>query len=192
MVNYTRRWDPSVIALKQEIASCKRGELRGVMAIYNKGLFNNGSHMVDLLGYLLGSIKVLSAGKKKFDFFENDPSITAQLEAQNEVSILLSCANARDFSIFESQFIFSNSVMTMENGGLFWRERKVDGSFEFFGYRELSEGIRTKGGYGKAMLNAIDNIYSAVTAEHEMRSNGESALHTQKLCCEIFTSSLNS
>jgi len=93
--------------------------------------------------------------------------------------------------MFETQFIFSNEVLTMENGGLFWRSREVKNSSEFKGYKELSDGVRSKGGYGDAMLNAVDNLYLAVTNGAKLSSSGDSTLLAQKLCHQIFATSIN-
>lgn len=191
MTNYTRRWDPKIGALKEDIASGSRGILRSISATYNKGILNNGSHMIDLLNFLLGPLKLVSSGKGNHDFFRDDPSITVQLESSLGIPAILNCANASDYAMFECQFIFSNEVVTMENGGLFWRYRSVQNSHAFSGYRELSEGVRVNGGYSGAMLNAVDNLYSAITCGAPLNSSGDSALATQKLCQEVLSRSIN-
>jgi len=48
-VNYSRRWSPEVLHLKSELTDCYWGSVRSVSALYNKGILNNGSHMLDLL-----------------------------------------------------------------------------------------------------------------------------------------------
>ncbi len=42
-VNYLRRWDPSVVALRHEIESGEWGQVRTAMGYYTKGVLNNGS-----------------------------------------------------------------------------------------------------------------------------------------------------
>ena len=58
VVNHTRRWDPKVIELRNFIATGELGEVRSVVGYYNKGILNNGSHMVDLLLSLFDSINL--------------------------------------------------------------------------------------------------------------------------------------
>jgi predicted dehydrogenase len=48
-VNHSRRWSPEVQYLKQQLTQGQWGDVRSVSAAYNKGLLNNGSHMIDLL-----------------------------------------------------------------------------------------------------------------------------------------------
>ena len=61
-VNHTRRWDPEVIRLRSELASEQWGPVRSISAVYSKGILNNGSHMVDLLNYLVGPCVPVFAG----------------------------------------------------------------------------------------------------------------------------------
>ena len=67
-VNHTRRWDPAVSELQTDILSGRRGELRSIVGIYNKGILNNGSHMLDLLHFLVGSVIVINVGKPVSDY----------------------------------------------------------------------------------------------------------------------------
>lgn len=60
-VNYTRRWDPDVARLADELRTGVWGAIRSVAATYNKGVLNNGSHMIDLLHLLLGRLELCHA-----------------------------------------------------------------------------------------------------------------------------------
>ena len=184
-VNYTRRWDPAVTDLKDGIEEGRWGMLRSVVGYYNKGLVNNGSHMLDLLHLLLGPLRVLHVGKGVEDFFADDPTLPVWLEAAHSVPVHIACAHAADFAFFELQLVFARAVVTMEEGGLFWRERGAAYSAEFAGYRVPGEGVRRPGGYAQAMQRAIDNIFGAVRRRDPLASTGESALAAQRLCEEI-------
>lgn len=181
-VNYSRRFDPDIKILKADIEEGNWGKLRSVVGCYNKGILNNGSHMLDLLQLLLGPMKIVKVGKPVKDFFQNDPTIPVWLENEQGIPIHLACAHAADYAVFEIQFIFSLGILTMEDGGLFWRERRVVDSDTFKGYRVLNEGVRRAGKYPRAMIEAIDNIYGAITKSVPLASTGETALLAQKMC----------
>lgn len=189
-VNHTRRWDPSVSQLQADILSGRRGELRSIVGIYNKGILNNGSHMLDLLHFLVGPVSVINVGKSVSDYLHNDPTIPVCLESEQGVPIHLVGAYAEDYAFFEVQLIFSLGVLTMEEGGLYWRERRAVQSTTFKGYRKLDDGARYAGEYPHAMIKAIDNIYRAVTRGDTLVSSGESALLAQRLCEKIKQTSL--
>ena len=184
-VNYTRRWDPMISALADGIREERWGELRSVAGFYNKGLLNNGSHMLDLLHLILGSLELVKAGQPVDDYLPDDPSVPVWLQGAGHCPIQLSCGNASDFALFELQFIFSSAVVSMENGGMFWRERLPIDSEEFKGFRVLDEGSRKTGGYSKAMLRACNNIFEFVSHGNSLMSTGETALVSQQLCERI-------
>jgi predicted dehydrogenase len=184
-VNYTRRWDPSVSELKQAMEEGRFGPLRSVVAYYNKGLLNNGSHMLDLVQSLLGPLRVVDTGRPVDDHTPQDPSVPAWLETATGLPVLLACGHAADYALFELQLVFANALVTMEEGGLFWRDRKVVASRTFSGYRVPDEGRRRTGGYLRAMSNAVDNIFAAITHGRALASTGETALATHRLCEDI-------
>jgi predicted dehydrogenase len=184
-VNYTRRWDPSIDELRAGLRDGRWGALRSAVGFYNKGLLNNGSHLIDLLLLLLGPLGVKAVGRAIQDYAPEDPSIPASLETSEGASVHLACGHAADFALFELQFVFAGAVLTMEEGGLAWRERRPVESSLFSGYRVLDEGLRRAGSYGKAMLRAADNLFAALVDGAPLASSGESALAAQRLCEEI-------
>lgn len=184
-VNYSRRWDPDILALQADMQAGRWGQLRSVIGVYNKGILNNGSHMLDLLHFLVGPMEISKLGKPIQDFFPDDPTIPVWLEDIQGAPVHLACGHAGDYAIFELQMIFSRGVLTMEDGGLFWRERHAVNSEIFKGYRMLDEGVRRAGRDASAMCGAVDNIYRAITQNDQLASTGESALVAQRTCERI-------
>lgn len=184
-VNYTRRWDPSIADLRKGIEEGRWGRLRSVVGHYNKGLLNNGSHMFDLLGLLLGPLRVAHVGRPVNDFTPDDPSVPVWLETAGNVPAHIACGHAGDFALFELQFTFADALVVMEEGGLHWRERKAAPSAEFAGYRVPADAPRRAGGYPQAMRRSVDNIFGAVAHGHALASDGISALAAHRLCEEI-------
>lgn len=185
MVNHTRRWDPSVLRLAAELCAGEWGAIRSMVGVYNKGVLNNGSHMIDLLHLLLGPMALCSAGQPVDDMLPGDPSIPVVLSGPSGEPVQLACANAGDYSMFELQVITEKGVIVMEDGGLHWRIRKAVQSPTFSGYWALDEGGRTKGGIQQATLGAVRQIYQVLKNGGPLSSTGETALAAQKLCESI-------
>ncbi len=184
-VNHTRAWDTSLSQLKQAVDAGEWGALRSITGTYNKGVLNNGSHLIDLLYRFVASINIIAVAPPVFDYTDDDPTIPALLQGDGGVSIHLVAAHAADYAIFEVQFIFSQGVLSMEKGGFFWRQRRaVDGPV-FKGYRMLDEGRVYAGGYDNAMKRAVDNIYRAVTEQEDLLETGQVALKVQKFCEQL-------
>ena len=188
-VNYLRRWDECVIQLKREIETNQRGSLRSVVGYYNKGILNNGSHLIDLLGFLIGEMKIKHIGQADYDFFPNDPSMCVTLGNESDIPVLLiPAAKASDFSIFEIHMVFDDNMLSMLDGGLRWIERTATDSLVFNGYRVLDTGVDSQGGYLMAMSNAVENIWGAVSKGETLNSSADTALIAQALCEDILTS----
>lgn len=184
-INHTRRWAPDIVRLQDELRSGVWGTIRSVVGHYNKGLLNNGGHMVDLLLYLLGPLSVAWAGPAVSDFWQDDPSVAAVLISKQGTPIHLSTANARDYALFELEIVTSVGVITMENGGLNWRWRRVLDDPDFKGYKRLGVEQTSAGEYRHAMLNAVTNLHDAIRHGAALASTGQTALQAQILCEQI-------
>lgn len=181
-VNYTRRWDTDLVQLAADLKNGVWGAVRSVSGIYTKGILNNGSHMVDLLHLLFGPLDVSVVGTPVYDGFPGDPSVAVTLATSEHIPVQLSCADARDYSLFELQIVTEKGMITMEDGGLHWRIRHVVESPYFLNYRSLDAGVRKVGSLPGATLAAVSEIYAALTSGRPLASSGENALRSQQVC----------
>jgi predicted dehydrogenase len=184
-VNYSRRFDPDVWKLQADIQAGRWGQLRSIVGSYNKGILNNGSHMLDLTHLLVGPMDIMKVGRPIYDFYPSDPTVPAWLEGADALSVQLVCGHAVDYALFELQLLFSQGALAMEEGGMFWRERRVVDSATFKGYRVLDDGVRRAGRYPQSMLQAVGNIYEAIMEGKPLASTGETALAAQRMCEQI-------
>jgi predicted dehydrogenase len=189
-VNHNRRWAPDIVRLRNELAAGQWGAVRSVIGIYNKGVLNNGSHLVDLLHLLLGPMEVLAAGAPLFDHFKDDPTVPALLRTRQGVPVTLNAAHAADYAVFELQLFTERGMVAMEDGGAGWRVRRVIGSTHFKGYAVLDSGQRVPGEYHASTLAAVSNVHAVLTEGAPLASTGETALAAQELCEQIGCRSL--
>ena len=182
IVNHTRRWDPSVIKLKRDIQSLTYGQLRSVSGLYNKGVLNNGSHMVDLLSYLLGPLSLEYIGHPIYDYLEDDPSVPIIFRSDNNINISINCGNSNDYALFELHLFFENACLSMELGGMRWRIREAKDNPIFKGYKSLLDDSLFDGQYPLSMLLALDDMHQTIRDGKEALSNGYTALYAQEIC----------
>jgi len=184
-VNYSRRWSPQVIQLKAELADGYWGAVRSVSAVYNKGILNNGSHMLDLLLYLFGPLRVASVGQAINDFFSDDPSVDAVLLSEQGFPIQLNVAHAKDYVLFEMQTVTEKGVINMEDGGERWRFRYANSSKHLtdYSFLNLGEWVEPEGNY--ALTGAVSNLFEALKSGVPLASTGINALEAQRLCEQI-------
>jgi len=184
-VNYSRRWSPQVVQLKAELAEGYWGAVRSVSAIYNKGILNNGSHMLDLLFCLFGPLRIVSVGQAIDDFFSDDPSVDATLRTEQGFPIQLNVAHAQDYALFEMQIVTEKGVISMEDGGARWRFRHAKPSKQLTGYCFLNYGdwVEPQGSY--ALAGAVANIFETLQNGAPLASSGSNALQAQNWCEQI-------
>ena len=181
-VNHTRRWAPDVCALAAQLQAGAWGEVRSAVAHYNKGILNNGSHLLDLLVWLLGPLELRWAGAPVVDFWPDDPSIPAVLSTRQGACVHLSTSHAADYALFELQLVTSRGVLAMESGGMHWRLRSAEPSPHFANYRSLAEGSSSAGRYPEALFHAACNLHDHLASGRALASTGQNALAAQQLC----------
>lgn len=184
-VNHSRRWSPQVQQLKQQLAKGEWGAVRSVSAVYNKGMLNNGSHMMDLLLNLFGTLHITHVGQAVVDFFDADPSVDACLQTADGVSIQLNVAHAHDYALFEMQIVTEKGVIAMEDGGARWRFRTAKPSAQLPGYNFLNHGEWVTPQGSPALRNAVANLHDALTRSAALACTGIHALQAQTLCEQI-------
>lgn len=186
VVNYSRRWDPVLADVINQLHSGRWGAVRSVVGHYNKGILNNGGHMVDLLLRLLGPLTLIATACPVFDFWESDPTVAALLTAADgTVPIYLNPAYARDFAYFELEIVCELGVLRMESGGMSWQFRDAVPSPQYSGYRTLDTARHVEGHYVDSMARAICDLHAYLRDGTPVRSTGEEALRIQDLCTEI-------
>jgi predicted dehydrogenase len=184
-VNHSRRWSPEVRRLKQQLAQGQWGALRAVSAAYNKGMLNNGSHMMDLLLNLFGPLHITHVGQAMFDHLNADPTVDACLQTADGVPIQLNVAHAQDYALFEMQIVTEKGVIAMEDGGARWRFRTAAPSAQLPGYNFLNHGEWVSPQGSPALRNAIANLYDSLTQGVALACTGSHALQAQTLCEQI-------
>ena len=189
-VNYTRRWQPDIIALAANLRSGQYGAIRSASGVYNKGIANSGSHMLDLLRNLLGEISLVAVGSPSWDFWEHDPSIPAMLRSESGVPIILNIGDARDYSLFELRIVTESGTIEMTDGGMNWVWRSARDSVQFPGYKSLGESRASEGDYSKAMLGAVSNIAEHIEGGESLACDGQTALAAQIICDQIYAAAV--
>lgn len=190
VLNYTRRFDACTRTLARQLRHGEWGRVRSASAVYNKGLVNNGSHMLDLLEMLLGPLQLLAAGVAITDMWEHDPSVPALLQTEDGVPVTLNCGHAGDYSLFELELVTERGTVKMENGGLNWHERHVAPSPAFPGYIALGPALHLPGTLDGAALAAVTEIQAVLKHRQTPSCTAAHGVAVQRLCEAIRAQSL--
>ncbi|PIR83418.1 hypothetical protein COU19_00455 [Candidatus Kaiserbacteria bacterium CG10_big_fil_rev_8_21_14_0_10_56_12] len=103
VLNYPRRFSPLFARVRKEIDTGALGRIQKVVCYYGNGLYNNGGHMMDTLGYLLDdTFSVLWAEHNRQAMHpKGDPCIDAALETKKGVKIVLQSLDQNEYGIFD-------------------------------------------------------------------------------------------
>lgn len=127
IVNFSRRWDHSIVQMRDAISS-EIGLIQRVTGFYGKGLINNGSHMIDLVSNVLRAnpIRVRALGsllpRAEANWLDGtDQAIDAQVifsnDRKQEFCLNLLATDQSAFSCFSMQIIGNRGVYEYSQGG---------------------------------------------------------------------------
>lgn len=174
-VNYSRRYAPGFLHLKERMSSGMLGKIQAVTGYYTRGVLHNGSHWFDLANFLLGP-----AGK--IDAFDrlgertDDPTLDVFIEFENGASGFLKACDASSFAIFEMDIIGSKGRIRIVDSGFVIEHYRLEDSPFGAGYRTLVPSGKSEGGLGDALPNAVINLVRCLKEGSEPLSSGVSAL----------------
>ncbi len=187
VVNYLRRWDPAMAALRNGLARGQWGRVQNVVAHYGKGLFNCGSHVVDLLGFLWGPLEPRAALRVRGDRTAADPTVDAVFAGPGGAPVYLIGGDSRRFFDFEIALTTDKGRVVIEEQGQTIRIRPAVESPLFAGYRIIEKGRWLGTGLGRAMAAAVGNVHGRIARGEKLLSDGKSALAAQEACAAIMT-----
>jgi hypothetical protein len=132
LVNYHRRFQPKMKELsKKVLAIHAKTACRTIVITYQKGLLNNGSHAVDLLGFLFSksfkprNIKICSRFKERL---LNDATVSLTCDWHGVQTIFVGLPGIK-FSYFDVDLYFENKVLQIGRCGdramIFKSEKQV-------------------------------------------------------------------
>jgi predicted dehydrogenase len=159
LVNYSRRFIGEFYDIKNQIKNNVFGKFINGTGYYGKGLVNNGTHMLDFLGFIFDKkIKKIATFQKINDFFEDDPSVSAKILIEDCGEFNLNIIDSRNYSIFEMELFFEKARIKFLNSFTKLEFYFIDDKKIFSGYKKLSINKVIDINYDLALLRAYENI----------------------------------
>lgn len=184
-VNFSRRWNPRIRRLSQEIKAGKYGQWINAWGVYTKGILHNGSHMVDLMRFLIGEISSVKALSGKADWKAADPAVDAYLHFKDNKTAFLLAGDERRFSIFELEMLFSKARVSLKDFCEDLTIEKVIADPALKGYKVLKSAGSQKTDLSQNILLAIGNLVDALEGKGRLLCPGTDALKTQAVCQRV-------
>lgn len=182
LVNYSRRFVSKFKTLKDSILNGEYGDFICGNGYYGKGTLHNGSHLIDFLRYTIGEIKDVKAINHNFDFYKDDPSVSAVLNFQKGGNFVMQNVHCSNYTIFELELLFEKKRIRIVDSGFKIEEYDVLNSEIFSGYKNLFKAKEYKTDLNKAMLNSVINIYNNLMDNEALKCTLEDGYRVMEIC----------
>ncbi|MCB9805865.1 Gfo/Idh/MocA family oxidoreductase [Candidatus Nomurabacteria bacterium] len=181
VVNYSRRFVPEFVKIREDIIAGKYGEFEVGNCWYGKGFVHNSSHIINLLLFFGLEIQESKALSHITDYSEEDPSYSVLFTTAKNKNITLNVMDSRKYKVFEIDLFFEKGRIRISNDGFDVEIFIVKDDDVFSGYKKLfcEENIKTE--LNKSLYNAVDNIYNLINNRADNLSDVASAIKTQDI-----------
>ena len=188
-VNYIRQYDPGFQQLINRVNAGEIGFPLKSCIWYRKGLYNNASHMINLLSSMLGgvlNVDIIKHGRV-FDGWDPEPDLKIIFD-KGEV-ILLS-GNEEDFSYGQMEIYGpKGKVLLNKDGDVFLWRTESDRVFDDYLVLESNpESIQTD--TGRYQYNVMENISDFFNNNSKIYCDGAMGLKTMEIL-NLITEKLN-
>jgi predicted dehydrogenase len=183
-INYTRRYASGHQDVKEIIKKEQIGKIQAVNCFYTKGLFNSGSHLINLLLFFFGKINKVSliSRLKKCPVMKKDYDGDIALRFSSGFTAIIISADARCYSLFEIDIIGTLGRIKITESGFKIVRYRVRNSPVFKGYKELEpKGISITNGIEDSIINAVDNIIKVYEEDEPLLCSGRDGVETLKI-----------
>lgn len=168
-VNYSRRFVPEFHELACQIRGY--GQYLTGTGYYGKGFLHNGSHMIDLLGLLIGAISEISTHGAIYDFVPNDPTKCACIEFETGGKFFLHGIDCNHYTIFEAEFYFEHARVCILDSGNKVQVYRPSKSEQYAGYSYLQLSEEFYPNMSGAIKNLYANIYDFLNGRSPLLSD---------------------
>ena len=185
MVDYIRRFDPTVQKVKDIIETRSMGRMQNCRVIYNRGLKREGSHAIDLMNYFFGEYwrgHIIDMQHLIIDYSENDPTRAVYLEYENCPHVFLTPVDGRQFSIFEVDILLEGGRIIFYEHGLKCAIFKTMPEPVYGDYETLCYSPTTREtGLNRALWNLVDNAVAHLDEGEALLCSGQDALKVHEV-----------
>jgi predicted dehydrogenase len=183
-VNFSRRYAPSHVRLREHLQAGKIGRIQALGGCYTKGTIHNGSHWFDLARFLVGEVvRVWGFDARKEG--DDDPTLDAVLEFAGGVTGHLQACDANAFAIFEMDVIGTRGRVRLTDSGHQFETHMVADSPHYSGYRSLTPAEVVRGGFGDVALHAVADLVECVKTGARPRASATDGLAALRIAAAV-------
>lgn len=186
IVNYPRAYNKCFIELRENIKNNKYGKLICGYGNYGKGLLHNGSHLLNIIEFLLSEeLQIGKVFNRKQDIYENDLNYDFELITENNASICIQSISSIYYTIFEWSLCFEKVRLKFRDSGFKLVVEEVIEDKRFQGYTKLGEELVRDTMYDNYMEPVISSLVKNISNNEDNGVNIIDAVRTMKYIDKI-------
>jgi len=187
-VNYHRAFNYSYTELIKKIKAGFLGKIQSFDARYSRGIFNNGTHLLDILIRMFGEVEMARGFKNQTcSILEKDPTISAALKFKNNVSGYMHGLNTKFYDFYDLDIMGESGRISIVYDKAKFFIRQKSGAFK--GYSGLKIQPRMRLIDIKDGLRPVyENIYSCIKSKDKNKCPGNDALRSLTVADKIIKS----
>jgi len=176
-VNHQRHFDPLLQKWAGKLHNGLLGNLYQGNAYYYNGLFNNGTHLVDILRIFCGEVVSVSGvyNERTSNNGELDKNIDGELIFESGLRVTLHSLS-KNYGFFGFSLFGDDGMLSVQNLGFEVAYRKKIDNKNFPGFFELSQDAVIEGKPRSMIQATIDHVIAVVRDGISSYGTGEDAL----------------
>lgn len=182
IVNFRRRFDETVVRVAQALRNGSCGRVISASALYDRGIFHNGSHALDLARMFFGEVLTASPLGSVDDYPEGAAAVSGMAAFEHCPEFFLMHGDGRYFSVFEFDILTERKRLRFVEEGITLRSQEVVPDPYFKGFQTLGPAQEQKTGLISAMNALFSHAVRVLDGQELSRSTLESAIKTHEAC----------
>lgn len=182
-VNYRRRFVPEFEDLRKEIKNW--GPFIKGAGYYGKGIIHNGSHMIDLLRYLVDEPREFVLFDYAYDYNKDDPSISAVLKLAEGGIFVMQYIKSSVYTIFEIDLFFEKARVRIIDSGFRIEIQKIVSDEKFKGYKNIEREKEYSTALDRALYYGVDAIARYLKHRTPLACTINDAMMDMDICARL-------
>lgn len=191
IINHQRRFNKFFRALRKSIQSGQFGNCQAATVYYTRGIANTGSHIFDLLRFLIGDAEWVWADYSKAKSSnESDPNLDGIVAFKNGAKAMLQACNDKNYLIIEFDLLMEKGRFRIGSEVEYFKSAK---SNNLLGLNMLlKDSLPFKEKLGTiSLLDGIEHIVDCLEGKEEPLSTGEDGYAALELIVGFHKSAQN-
>lgn len=174
-VNHTRRFDPLIRSARAAVAHGSIGEILQATSYYTAGVRNTGTHLLDLLRFLLGDASwVIGIRNPRGACPPRDEGVDGLIKFRSGTRAVLQFLDKDDYSIFDVRLYGQRGTLTLARFGYKIERLGLKPRADFPKLKELDLDDAVCSGRLRSFMRAmVDHVVACLDGEEVPVSRGE-------------------